>query len=153
MNIKKINEIFGYGLLVIGLLKILLVFLTFIQVGANISAIFNGQDIDDSSMDIYYSFSIILGFTQIIIAIGSVIMIILNINKEKDAIIGYLWGLGAILLELIMPRFLSLYFVFVECGMYMKGGTKLKGKNTILNNTNIKQTVKNTEWFYGKDDK
>lgn len=152
MSVKKWNEIFGYGLFFVGALKVLLVILVLIQFGINITSIFNGGDINSSS---YSNFSTILGFAQIILAIGSIIMIILNIKKEPEVITGYLWGLGAILLEFIVPSFLAFYFVFVECGMYMKAGTKIINKNVgqDTNSRNIKQAVKNTEWFYGNDDK
>lgn len=82
-------------------------------------------------------------------------MIILNIKKQPEVIVGYLLGLGAILLEFIVPTFLSFYFVFVECGMYMKAGAKVRNKNIgqDINSRKMKQTIKNTEWFYGNDDK
>lgn len=77
------------------------------------------------------------------------------IKKQPEVITGYLLGLGATLLEFIVPSFLSFYFVFVECGMHMKAGTKIRNENVgqNTNNRNIKQAVKNTDWFYGNDDK
>lgn len=152
MNIKKINEIFGYGLFIIGVLKILLVILVLIQLGTNITAISNGGSVNS---EYYPAFSITIGFAQLILAIGSIIMIILNIKKQPEVITGYLWGLGALLIEFITPSILSFYAVFVECGMYMKAGTKIRNKNTgsDKNYRKIKQDMKNTEWFYGNNDK
>lgn len=89
------------------------------------------------------------------LAIGSVIMIIKNSKKQPEVITGYIIGLGAVFLELIMPRMFAVFGVFIECGMFMMGGTKIKNKNSSSNvsSKNTKQMVKNTEWFYGKDDK
>ena len=100
--------------------------LVLLQVGSNITAIFNGGDVKS---EYYPSLSTIIGFAQLILAIGSIIMIIVNIKKQPGVIIGYLWGLGTLLIELITPSMLSFYAVFVECGMYMKAGTKIRNQN------------------------
>lgn len=152
MSIKKLNEIFGYGLFIVGTLKILLVILVLIQVGTNIAAIFNGESVDS---EYYSTFSTIIGFAQLILAFGSIIMIILNIKRQPEVITGYLWGLGALLIEFITPSIMSFYAVFVECGLYMKAGTKIRNKNvgSDKNYRKIKQDIKNTEWFYGNSDK
>ena len=126
MSIKKLNEIFGYGLFIVGALKILLVILVLIQVGTNITAIFNGGSVNS---EYYPTLSTTIGFAQLILAFGSIIMIILNIKKQPEVITGYLWGLGALLIEFITPSIISFYAVFVECSMYMKAGTKIRNKN------------------------
>lgn len=152
MIVKKLNEIFGYGFFLLGILKALLVFLVFIQFGANINAIFNGGTTD---FDSYNTFSMLIGFSQIIFGIASIIMIVLNIKIQPKVIIGYIYGLGALLIEFITPSFLLLYFVFAECGLYIKAGTKIRKNNdrNYISNKKIKQAVKNTQWFYGNDDK
>lgn len=152
MSLKKINEIFGYSFFIVGALKLLLVILVLIQVGINITAIFNGGN---GNSEYYPVFSTIIGFAQIILAIGSIVMIILNIKKQPEVIAGYLWGLGALLIEFITPTIISFYAVFIECGMYMKAGTKIKNQNigSGKNYRKIKQDMKNTEWFYGNSDK
>lgn len=154
---RKVNEFFSYALFAIGVLKIVFVVLVLIQLGNNIAAIFNGGS---TEYGYYPIFSMIIGFAQIMLAIGSVVMIILNINKQPGVIPGYLWGLGAVLLELIAPSFVIFFAVLAECGMYMKAGTKIRNSNgnTSYDNKNrshkkIKQDIKNTEWFYGEEEK
>lgn len=136
----------------VGALKILLVFLVLIQFGTNIIAIFNGGNVKD---EYYSTFSTAIGFAQIILAIGSIVMIIVNIKKQPEVITGYLWGLGALLIEFIVPSIIYFYIVFIECGMYMKAGIKIRNKNVGSNKNyrKIKQDIKKTEWFYGKSDK
>ena len=126
MGFKKINEVFGYGLFVVGILKILLVILVIIQVGTNIIAVFNGGNVN---ADYYPVLSLIIALLQIVLAIGSIIMIILNTKKQPEVILGYLLGLGALLIELITPSIISFYIVFLVCSMYMKAGTKIRDKN------------------------
>lgn len=152
MSIKKLNEIFGYGLFIVGILKILLAILVLIQVGINITAIFNGESVNS---EYYPALSTTIGFAQLVLAIGSIIMMILNIKRQPEVITGYLWGLGALLIEFITPSIMSFYAVFVECGLYMKAGTKIRNPNvgSDKNYRKIKQDIKNTEWFYGNSDK
>ena len=152
MSLKKLNEIFGYGLFIVGALKILLVILVLIQVGTNITAIFNGEN---SNSEYYPALSTTIGFAQLVLAIGSIIMIILNIKKQPEVITGYLWGLGALLIEFITPSIMFFLAVFVQCSMYMKAGAKIRNKNigSDKNYRKIKQDMKNTEWFYGNSDK
>lgn len=126
MNIKKLNEIFGYALFALGVLKILFTVLILIQVGTIITTMSSGGNVTAENYDV---FSKIIGFAQIILAGGSVIMIILNINKKPGVIPGYLLGLGALIIELITPSILIIYIIFVQCGMYMRAGTKIRNKN------------------------
>ena len=58
-------------------------------------------------------------------------MIILNVKKQPEVISGYLLGLGGVLIQIITPSIMSIFVVFIECGMYMKAGTKIKNKNNI----------------------
>lgn len=144
---RKLNEIFGYGLFIVGVAKIILVILVLLQAGTNIIAIFNGGS---ANSEYYPVFSLVIGFLQLILAIGSIIMIILNIKKQPQVIIGYLYGLGALLLEFVIPPIMSFYFVFVECGLYMKAGNKIRNVNWGLGKEEKinKKIIKNTDWFY-----
>lgn len=152
MSVKKANEIFGYGLFIVGALKLLLLILVVLQLGSNIISIFNGGNVNS---EYYPTFSTAIGIAQIILAIGSIIMIIVNIKNQPGVIIGYLWGLGAFLIQFITPSIISFYVVFIECGMYMKAGSKIRKKNIGIdkNYRKIKQDMKNTEWFYENSDK
>lgn len=150
MNIKTVNEIFGYGLFGIGALKIVFTILVFFQMITNVNIALNGGDGTDYGY--YPTFSVILGGAQILLAIGSIIMILVNSTIQPKVIPGYLWGLGAILIELIIPSSLYIFVLFAECGMYMKAGQKIRSNNEIYKDEfkpkMSKKTIKNTEWFY-----
>lgn len=150
MNIKTVNEIFGYGLFGIGALKIVFTILVFFQMITNVNIALNGGDGTDYGY--YPTFSVILGGAQILLAIGSIIMILVNSTIQPKVIPGYLWGLGAILIELIIPSSLYIFVLFAECGMYMKAGQKIRSNNEIYKDEfkpkTSKKTIKNTEWFY-----
>lgn len=149
MSIRKLNEIFGYGLFVVGALKLLLAVLVILQFGTNIAAIMNGENINT---DTYANFSMTVALAQIILALGSIIMIFVNIKRSPEVITGYLLGVGAIMLEFITPSFLVIFMVFVQCGMYMKAGTKITNKNVSYKSEQrtSKKTIKNTDWFYSE---
>ena len=146
MSIRKVNEIFGYSAFAVGVLKLLLIILVLVQFG---TSIFNGGS---SNSEYFPTFSAIIGFAQIILIISSVIMIVLNRKKEPEVIKGYLYVLGAFLLEIITPPILSFYVAFVECSLYMKAGDRIINKNLSGNKNykKIKQDIKNTEWFYSE---
>lgn len=150
MNIKTVNEIFGYGLFGIGALKIVFTILVFFQMITNVNIALNGGDGTDYGY--YPTFSVILGGAQILLAIGSIIMILVNSTIQPKVIPGYLWGLGAILIELIIPSSLYIFVLFAKCGMYMKAGQKIRSNNEIYKDEfkpkTSKKTIKNTEWFY-----
>lgn len=150
MNIKTVNEFFGYGLFGIGALKIVFTILVFFQMITNVNIALNGGDGTDYGY--YPTFSVILGGAQILLAIGSIIMILVNSTIQPKVIPGYLWGLGAILIELIIPSSLYIFVLFAECGMYMKAGQKIRSNNEIYKDEfkpkTSKKTIKNTEWFY-----
>ncbi len=151
MNLKIVNEIFSYGLFGIGALKIIFTILVFLQIFTNVNAVFNGGNVIDYG---YYStFSVMIGGAQVILAVGSIIMIMLNMKRQPAVIPGYLWGLGAILIEFIIPSSLYIFVLFAECGMYMRAGYKIRNKNEIykseFKSKTSKKIIKNTEWFYG----
>ena len=150
MNLKTVNEIFGYGLFGVGALKIVFTILVFLQMFTNVNIALNGGDGTDYGY--YPTFSIIIGGVQILLAIGSIIMILINSTKQPAVIPGYLWGLGAILIELITPSSIYIFVLFAECGMYMKAGHKIRNQNEYYKSEfrpkTSKATIKNTEWFY-----
>jgi hypothetical protein len=128
MNIKVLNKIFGYALFALGVIKILFTILILIQVGTIITAISSGENVAPEN---YVVFSWIIGFAQLILAFGSIIMIFLNINKKPGVITGYLLGLVALIIEIITPSILIIFIVFVQCGMYMRARTKIIKNNSI----------------------
>jgi len=146
MSVGKINNFFGYGLLTIGISKILIIILALMQVG---SSIFNGG----SELSIYFPMlSSIIGWAQIFLALGSIIMIVVNMKKRPKVIIGYLYGLGAILIEFITPPIILVFLVFAESGLYMKAGDKIRKANLKygIGNKKSKDIINETEWFFSE---
>lgn len=156
MSLRAVNQFFGYGLFGVGAAKVIFAILVFMQAFTTVSNILNGGS--SAGYDYYYYyliFSRILGGAQLLLAIGSIIMILINSTQQPSVLTGYLWGLGAILIEVIASSFEYIYIfvLFSECGMYMKGGQKIISNNESYRNefrekTN-KKRVKNTEWYYG----
>lgn len=150
MNLKAVNEFFAYGLFGIGVVKIIYTILLFMQMFTNVNIALNGGIGTDYGY--FPLFSRLIGWAQILLAIGSVIMIFVNIINQPGVIPGYLWGLGAILIELITPSSIYIFVLFAECGMYMNAGRKIRNKNVMYKEEfkpkTSKKTIKNTEWFY-----
>ena len=149
MGVKKANEIFGYSIFVVGALKLLLIVLVLAQLTTNLNSIFNGGDLDSTD---YTTFSRIVGFAQIIVSFGSIIMIIVNLKRKSGVLQGYFWCLGAILIEFLSFSAIAIYIAFAECGMYMKAGSQIIKENSDYDKSNrtSKKTIKNTEWFYAE---
>ena len=93
-----------------------------------------------------------IGFAQLVLAVGSIVMIILNLKAQTQVISGYLLALGALLIEFIMPSILSVYTAFVSSGLYMKSGSTIRNKN-LGNEKKYRQIKRNTDWFYADKDK
>lgn len=151
MNLKTVNEIFGYGLFGVGAAKVVFTILLCMQMFTNVNIALNGANGTDYGY--YPTLSIIMGGAEMILAVGSIIMIIVNMKKQPAAIPGYLWGIGAILMEWITPSSIFTFVVLVQCGMYMKAGHKIRSKNESYKSEfrpkTSKKMIKNTEWFYG----
>ena len=149
---KKANQIFGYSLYALGAIKIILVVLMLFTLVANIGTITQGGNVNlFYTTTAFVTFTIILGFVEIGLVIGSIVMIILNIKKCPEVIIGYVMGLGAVLTEFIFSGLIGL---FIQCGLYMKGGSKIVkiNSNYSYNNGNgpktTKKQIEDTNWFY-----
>lgn len=149
-KVRKMNEIFGYAFYAVGILKTVLVFLVLMKLGTNISAVFSGGNVDSNY---YPMFALIIGFAELILGFCSVIMIIVNTKKQPEVVPGYLYGLGGLLIQFLIPPIMSVFAVFAECGLYIKAGSKIKGKvygaETI--NKVSKEMIDNTEWFYSEN--
>ena len=114
MNLKKVNDIFGIALSWIGLLKVLLIVLVMFQSGSIATAMVIGGDAVSFDLS---TFSTLLGYAQLIVAAGSIVMIFVNIKRYPDVILGYIIGLGAITLEFILhnPIILGFFEMFCIC--------------------------------------
>ena len=69
MLLKTVNNIFGYGLLGVGISKIIFTILIFLQMFTNVNAALNGST--NINYDYYSTFSVILGGVQLFLALGS----------------------------------------------------------------------------------
>lgn len=150
MNVTKLNKFFGYALFTVGALKLILMMLIVIQLTTAIGAVFSGGQVSTTDYTVATG---VIGLAEIILAIGSIIMIIVNIQKESGVITGYLLGLGAILMEFIVPSMMIVFLI--EVSLYMKAGSKIVNKNQEWNQpyqphkTN-KKMIQDTDWFYAK---
>lgn len=148
MNIKKINNCMAYAHFIIGAVKIIYIIFVFLKFSTNISAIFSGGIVDNNY---FTEISTAIGIAELILGIISIIMIIININKQPEVISGYLLGLGAIAIELLLPASLFIFEVFAQCGMYMRAGIKIKNAIGEYKDTSANRKIaKNTEWFYNE---
>ncbi len=148
MNLKKVNEFFGISLLVIGILKILLMVFIFIRSGSAAVSMVNGEEVN--VLDVSFV-SDTLGIIQIIFAFCSIIMIFVNVKKYPESIVGYLIGLIALGLEIILPAIVFFIYGFVEGGLYIMASNKIRNKKFKLfsiETDDSNQKVESTDWFY-----
>lgn len=152
MKVKKVNEFFGYAFFTLGVLKMLLLILVLAKLTSNLNSIASGGNVD---LNYYTMFSTIVGFAQLILALGSIIMIILNIKTQPKVIPGYLWAFVALLIEFIMPSIAIVYTSFIASGIYMKSGIAIRNKNLGYekNYSQRKKEIANTDWFYSDKNK
>lgn len=151
MNLKKANDFLGYSFYTVGASKIILIILAFLKFGNDVSDIVNNNAL--TSSDIIILCSGLIGIAQIVLAIAAVVMIFINMSNEPKAVKGYLYSIGAILIEIFAPSFLMIFFIFAECGLYMKAGTILVKSNSGIskNNKRNEELTKNTEWFFDEN--
>lgn len=148
MNLKKVNEFFGISLLAIGILKILLMIFIFIRSGYAAVSMVNGEEVN--VLDVSF-ISDTLGIIQIVIAFCSIIMIFVNIKSNPETIGGYLVGIVALGLEIILPSILFFIYGFVEGALYITASNKIRNKKFKLftiEDENSNQKVESTDWFY-----
>lgn len=153
MNLKTVNRIFGYGLFGVGAVKIIYTIFLLSQIATNVNSAFNGGEWN------YGFFSLIIkviSLVQVLLMIGSAIMIFVNIKEQPKVIKGYAWGLGSMLVTYIIPSWpwLIIGTLILQCGMLMKAGTEIMStSDTYKNEFKPKmsnKTIKNTEWYLGK---
>lgn len=152
MNLKRLNNFFGISLSLIGLLKVILMVLIFVQSGIAATSMVTGGN---TKMADFSIISKPLGIMQLILAVCSIVMIFVNIKPYPDVILGYIIGLIAVGLELILPPIVYSVYVFIESALYIKAGNKIRDKKSgfldISNTKSKEEKVKSTDWFY-KDD-
>lgn len=145
--IKRTNEIFGCAFYVLGISKALLVFFVLLKAFTNISIVLNGGEIKN---EYFPTLTNAVSYLELVLLIGSIVMMIINIKKQPETIKGYLWGLGAISLEFILPSIMMAFALFAQCSMFIKAGNKIRKGSFNYNQENktTKKMIKNTEWFY-----
>lgn len=147
MSLKKVNDFFGISLSIMGILKVILILLILVQSGTAAKAMVTGGEQSDFS---FSSVSRILGYGQIILAVCSIVMIIANIKKHPEVIIGYVIGLLALVLEVILPSIVYFIYVFIECALYIQAGNTIRNKKLKLFSIeeDSSERVQSTDWFY-----
>lgn len=154
MNLKKVNDFFGISLSLVGFLKVLLIVLIFVQSGSIAASMVTGGTANTVDFSI---FSKGIGIAQLILAVCSIIMIFVNIKFSPDVVAGYLIGLAAVGLELVLPSIIYFIYVFVECGLYIKAGNKIRNKSlsffNISTSKSNEEMKESTDWFYKDDQK
>lgn len=156
MNLRKTNEVFGYMHFIVGALKILVLILILSKLFSNLSIIYSGGEAD---LNYYSELTILVGWMEIILAVSSVIMIIINIKYHPKVINGYLLGLGAVLCEFIFPKILAIFSIFIQSGLYMKAGTMIRKNNLDYSydykptTKTTKKIIRNTEDYYSSNEK
>lgn len=148
MGLKKANAFFGYAFFTLGTVRIIYMILVFFTTISNVNRAFNGQEVD---FGYYGIISQLIGFLVLAFGVASIIMLILNAKEQPQVMPGYLIFLGAIILELLPVGFLSLFTVFIACGLYLKAGTMIKKQSPeVFGNTYSKKDIKSMDWFYGE---
>ena len=133
MNLKTVNRIFGYGFFGIGAIRIIYIILLFSQMVTNVNIALNGGE---WSYGLFPIITVLISWLQILLTIGSVIMIFVNTIQQPKVIIGYVWGLGAMFLSFIIPSWpwLIIGTFFIQCGMLMKAGTEIMSNSDTYKN-------------------
>ena len=149
MRLEKVNDFFGLSLSVVGFSKVLLIVLVFVTSGTAATALVTGGTAKTTDLS---GFSATLGILQLILAACSIIMVFVNLKSFPDASVGYLIGLAAVGLELILPSIIYFCYVFVECALYFKAGKKIRNKNgslfSVSETKSNKEKMESTDWFY-----
>ena len=149
MKLEKINDFFGISLSVAGFLKVLLIVLVFVTSGTAAAAMVTGGNANVTDLS---WLSRTVAIIQLVLAACSIVMIFINLQKYPDAAVGYLIGLAAVGLELILPSIIYFCYVFVECGLYFKAGKKIRNKSmnlfSVSDTKSNKEKMESTDWFY-----
>jgi len=148
---RTINKIFGYGFFAVGALKVILLVLILTQFTSNVADIFSGVEIDGNyNNNFYVLISTGVGIAEWLLILGSIVMIFVNTNNQPETIKGYLIGLAAAAIEIIMPNIFVFYKIFVVAGMYMKAGSSINRNCSSYNYVQkiSRKKIKDTNWFY-----
>lgn len=155
---KKTNNLFGWGLLIVGVAKIVIVVIAIFLMFSIISSIFEGGDYSYVSTLLKYSIaSELIGGVQLVLAICSVVMLIICFIKCPKVAGGYAIGIGAYCFNLFSEMFFSglWLLIMIACVgvMYIKAGNKIREDNEKYVKDAKKTTnyLNNTKWFYDKE--
>ena len=152
MTIKDIYDILHYiNKCRLGAIKIIYTIFLLSQMVTNVNIALNGGE---WSYGFFPIIAQVISLVQTLLTISSIIMIFVNITQQPKVIKGYVWGLGAMLVPYIIPSWLTIGALIVQCGMLMKAGTEIMStSDTYKNEFKPKmsnKTIKNTEWYLGK---
>ena len=153
MNVRKLNEIFGYIFYVVGAIQVILLVLIVSQMFSGVSAAIGNSSVGE--MKDYTDLSQGFAKIKLILLICSIVMFFVNIGKENGEIIGYSIPLGAELIGFLGAGLFAIFIGISQAGLYMKAGNRLIKNSSSYNDvkrTN-KKTIKNAEWFFGDEEK
>ena len=137
MILRRVNKIFAWGYFAVGATRVVILFIALAQVISAFNAVFDGRSLAMMSFD---GISLVLSICQIILFIGSIVMVILNSKKQPEVIKGYLMGIGAFVLHFIFSAFILLIFISAfSFVMYIRAGQMInknnaKGENLLRTN-------------------
>ena len=151
MNVKRVNEIIGCIIFGFAVTKTAYVLFVLTRVSFNLMKLLSNGNLNGNYFPIL---STIISYAEMIVFVLSVIMAIINIKKQPELIKWYLLCIGAFALAIFTPPIIFIFFVIPQCVMYLNAGVKIRNGaiGVIKNYKKIKQDIKNTEWFYGKED-
>lgn len=147
MNVSKANSVMGYGLMLVGAAKAILIILIFSKITMKLSLLLSGLNLTT----IYFpTFSSVIMYCQIALCIGAMIMAMINYSVQEELVTPYLATLGAFLLDIIMPSILAIIVIFFSCYIYFKSGNTILRLNTDkgAEKRYNKKLKKRTEYFY-----
>lgn len=145
---RVLNKFFAYAFFVVGTCMIILLMLVVTQFTSNLNAVNSDAELDATN---YGIFSSTIGWCQLLLALGSFLMIILNIKNNPKAIIGYLLSYVGFILEIILPSLFVMLMFPTVAGIYMKAGSiinkSISGDAYGYRKTYRKKS-KSVDWFY-----
>ena len=151
MFIKRLNHFCGYAFYAVGVLRVVVVILALISAGTAMVSIFSGNNNVDTSFGGLTILAAAIGAVQLLLTMIAIPMIFVNKKEEPEISSGYLYGLGAYLMEFVVTGFLKIYFVFVEASLYMKAGSKITKVTSSY--FKIQERKTNTDWFYNQSNR
>ena len=133
MNVKNLNAYFAYLLYGIGGTRVFLLCIGLIKGFNALGAFYSGESV--SSFDAGY-FPLIIVIAEILACVLCIPMIIINMKRDFQAIGGFFYVFGAMLVEVfICPLpFIGIFAGVCVAFIYLKAGSKILKANNVKDN-------------------